>query len=58
MLKQPDGSEASLQAVVFRNLFLPLAQPVNASLIFALSFLLFLFFIAWILWKRKWFLKV
>ena len=58
MLKQPDGSEISLQEAIFKNFFIPLASPVNASLIFALCFLLFIFFIAWILWKRKWFLRV
>jgi Uncharacterized conserved protein len=57
-LKQPDGAEISLQEYLFRTFFLPLASPVNASLIYALCFLLFLFFLAWIMWKRKWFLKV
>jgi len=58
MLKQPDGSELSLQEAIFKTLFIPLASLVNASLIFALCFLLFIFLIAWILWKRKWFLRV
>ena len=53
----PDGAEVSLQGYIFRTFFLPLASPINASLIFAICFLLFLFFIAWIMWKRKWFLK-
>ncbi len=57
MLKQPDGSEISLQETIFKTFFLPLACPVNASLIFALCYLLFVFFIAWILWRRKWFLR-
>ncbi|MGA7159969.1 MAG: DUF5009 domain-containing protein [Bacteroidota bacterium] len=56
--KEADGSEISLQGVIFKNFFLPLGQPVNASLIYALCFLLLLFLIAWILWRRKLFLKV
>jgi len=58
VFKQPDGSELSLQETIFKNVFAPLASPVNASLIFAVSYLLFIFFIAWILWKRKLFLRV
>jgi len=58
VFKQPDGSELSLQETIFKNIFAPLASPVNASLVFALSYLLFIFLIAWILWKRKWFLRV
>ncbi len=58
MLQRQDGSEISLQEAIFTSLFAPFASPVNASLIFALSYLLFVFFIAWILWKRKWFLRV
>jgi len=56
-LNQPDGSEISLQGYIFRTFFLPLASPINASLIYAICFLLFLYLIAWIMWTRKWFLK-
>lgn len=56
-LNQLDGSEISLQAYIFRTFFLPLASPINASLIYAICFLLFLYLIAWIMWTRKWFLK-
>ena len=57
-LRQPDGSEISLQETIFKTFFLPLASPINASLIFALCYLLFIFLIVWIRWKRKWFLRV
>jgi predicted acyltransferase len=57
-LHQPDGAELSLQELIFKSLFLPLASPVNASLIFALCFLLFIFSLAWIMWKKKWFVRV
>jgi len=57
-LRQPDGTEISLQGYIFRTFFLPLGSPINASLIFAICFLLFLFLLAWIMWKRNWFLKV
>lgn len=57
-LQQSDGAEISLQGYIFRTFFLPLGSPINASLIFAICFLLFLFLLAWIMWKRNWFLKV
>lgn len=56
-LQQVDGTEISLQGYIFKTFFLPLASPINASLIFAICFLLFLYLIAWIMWKNKWFLK-
>jgi predicted acyltransferase len=37
---------------------MPLASPVNASLLFALAFVLGHFAIAWALWRRKWFVKI
>jgi predicted acyltransferase len=57
-LRQPDGTEISLQGYIFQTFFVSLASPINASLIYAICFLFFLFLIAWIMWKRKWFLKV
>jgi predicted acyltransferase len=53
-----DGNPQSLQQWIFQNLYLPLASPVNASLLYAISFMLLIYFISWIMWKRKWFLKV
>jgi len=58
VFRQPDGTESSLQELIFKSLFLRLASPVNASLMFALCFLLFIFSLAWIMWKKKWFIRV
>jgi predicted acyltransferase len=57
-LRQRDGTETSLQGYIFQTFFVPLASPINASLIYAIFFLFFLFLIAWIMWKRKWFVKI
>jgi predicted acyltransferase len=55
---QADGSSVALKSVVYAPIkALPLA-PVNASLLFALLFNLCMFFIAWWMWKNKWFVKV
>ncbi len=48
----------SLKAVLYAPLkALPLSL-VNASLLFAFLFSLAMFFVAWLMWKRRWFVKV
>ncbi|MDE3058893.1 MAG: DUF5009 domain-containing protein [Bacteroidota bacterium] len=54
----PDGGTQSLQGWIFHTFFLSIASPINASLLYAIFFMLFLFLIAWVMWKKKWFLKV
>ncbi|SDS31543.1 hypothetical protein [Opitutus sp. GAS368] len=53
-----DGQGITLKGCIYRNAFVPLASPVNASLLFALAFVLLHFAFAWILWRRKWFVKI
>jgi predicted acyltransferase len=36
---------------------LPIA-PVNASLLFAIGFVLSMYLVAWLMWRRGWFVKV
>ena len=54
----PNGAVVTLKGWIFQGLFAPLASPVNASLAFALSFVLVFLAIAWLMWRRKWFIKV
>ncbi|MEN6437359.1 MAG: DUF5009 domain-containing protein [Syntrophobacter sp.] len=54
----PDGSDISLRAYLFRSYFEPHATLENASLLFAISFVLFMYLFAWVLWKKKWFIKI
>ncbi len=56
--EQADGSTISLKSYIFEHFFLPLASPINASLLFAIGFLLLIYLFVWALWKKKWFLKV
>ncbi len=70
-IKVPSGSgEAlALKTFLYRKLFLPfaspdtapffglLASPQNASLLWALMYVLLLYGIAWVMYKRKWFVK-
>jgi predicted acyltransferase len=54
----PDGAKVSLGSWVFENLFASWASPVNASLAFAVTFVLVCFGLMWILYRRKIFIKV
>lgn len=55
---QADGSTIALKSALYAPLqALPIA-PVNASLIFAVLFNLAMFFVAWVMWKKRWFVKV
>jgi len=54
----PDGSFTPLHSYIFEHLFLPLGSPINASLFFAICYVLSSFVVAWVMWKRRWFLKV
>jgi predicted acyltransferase len=55
---QPDGNTLSLGKMLYAPIrALPIA-PVNTSLLYALLFNAFMFAIAWIMWRKKWFVKV
>ena len=57
-LSQDSGGTLSLKAVLYSPLqALPIAR-VNASLLFAILFNLAMFLVAWVMWKKKWFVKV
>ena len=53
-----EGGEISAQALVYRSVFLPWLSPVNASLAFAVCFVLFWLAVLWGFWKRGIVLKV
>jgi predicted acyltransferase len=57
-LSQPDGSLVSLGKTLYAPIrALPIA-PVNTSLLYALLFNAFMFSIAWLMWRKRWFVKV
>jgi predicted acyltransferase len=53
-----DGAGMSLYEWIFATVFAPLASPINASLLFGLAFVVLIFLFAWILWKKRWFIKI
>lgn len=59
LIKLPWGSgQISLQGWIFQKLFLPWAAPINASLAYAICFILLWLGLMWILYSRKIFIKV
>lgn len=53
-----EGKSVSLQKWIFDSIFLPLASPVNASLMFAVSFILLWLFLMWLLYRKQIYIKV
>ncbi|MBP1646807.1 MAG: hypothetical protein H6Q30_252 [Bacteroidetes bacterium] len=54
----PEGTPISLQEHIFRSVFVSIASPNNASLLYAFAFALITFLIAWALWRKRWFVKI
>ena len=52
------GKEISLQQWIFNNFFLSWASPINASLAFAVTFILFWLFLMWLLYRKSIYIKV
>ena len=55
---QTGGGSISLKGVLYSPIQALPISPVNASLLFAVLFNLAMFFGAWFMWKRKWFVIV
>lgn len=53
-----DGKPVSLGSYVFGNYFAPLASPINASLLYALAWVVLVFLVSWFFYRRRWFLRV
>ena len=53
-----DGHGINLHGWLYNNLFAPIASPPNASLLFAISYTLLMYVIAYVMYKRGWFLRV
>jgi predicted acyltransferase len=53
-----DGKSISLQKWIFDSIFTPLASPINASLMYAVSFILLWLFLMWLLYRKRIYIKV
>ena len=47
-----------LKTWLFTNLFLAVASPINASLLYAVSYVMLMYAIAYVMYRRGWFLRV
>ncbi len=54
---KPDG-QTSLKALLYAPIQQLGLAPVNASLLYALGFLSAMYAVAWVMWKKQWFIKV
>jgi predicted acyltransferase len=52
------GADRSLRAHLFRKCFEPLMSLENASLCFAVAYVLLMFLMAWFMWRKRWFVKI
>jgi predicted acyltransferase len=53
-----DGTKEPLQSWIYNNVFAPWASPINASLAFAIAFILVWLGVMWILYRRRIFIRV
>jgi len=52
------GHTVSARDWLFNTLFAPLASPINASLIYAIAYTLLMYVIAYVMYRRRWFVRV
>lgn len=57
-INQPDGHEIGALAWIYTYFFKPNFSPINASLAYAIVFVLFWFVILWVMYKRKIIIKI
>ena len=52
------GTRIVLRRWLYDHLFAGLATPYNASLLYAVAYVLIMFLLAWFLYRRRWFVRV
>lgn len=57
-VRKPDGSPMALQPFIYNHLFASWLSPNNASLAFAISFILLWLFLMWLLFRRNIIIKI
>lgn len=53
-----EGEEIALKTYIYNNFYLSIAAPINASLMFAISYILFWLFMIWLLYRKNIFIKI
>jgi predicted acyltransferase len=44
--------------VIYTHAFAPLARPINASLLFAIAFVLVMYGAAYVMYRRRWSIRL
>ena len=57
-LSTDGGGSMTLKEWVFRTFFAPLAAPINASLLYAICYVLLLYAVAWVIYRRGWLIRI
>jgi predicted acyltransferase len=57
-LPGPDGAEISFKTWYYQTFFVPLGDPMLASFLHSIAFMLGLYLIAYVMYRQKWVLKV
>jgi predicted acyltransferase len=52
-----DGT-VSLRDYIYAKIFAPLASPMNASMLHGIAFVLLMYLVAYLMYRRKWFVKI
>ncbi len=52
------GGKVALKTLIYENVFVPIASPLNASLAYAIVFILVWLLILWMLYRRQIFIKI
>lgn len=58
MIKMPDGTEAGSKVWMYETFLTPYFSPINASLAWAVTFIIFWLLILWIMYKKNIIIKV
>ncbi len=55
-----DGTfkDVSIKTIITQNLFEPFFSPLNASLMHAIVWISVMYLVVWVMYKRKWFVKI
>ena len=53
-----DGAPIALKTFIFRNAYVPYFSPLNASLAYAITYVLFWLGVLWVMYNRKIFIKL
>lgn len=57
-IENSEGESIALKTYIYDGLFVPFFSPTNASLAYAISFILLWMFLMWLLYRKKIFIKV